>query len=521
MRNFFKSLPLLSGAVDKFRNLALFLVPTYLRNLLWLIETKFFTLAKEGYAQNAAVYGCLRLLSNSIPEPPLVVYLQDSQGEKTQVPYQDPVNQLLLRPNELMTQYEMVELTAIHLGIVGRSHWWKERAIDGTIISLWPLRPDRVGPIYSTSEAEGEKVLWGWSYLVPGEAHYVPIARSEVLTYNLPDPAGETGGIIEGLGPLQAVANEVAADNEATKFVGSVLANYGQPGWAIRLKRQIRDENEAKIVKDGFMDEFGGTNRGRPMLLDADAELEKLSFTLTELEFPNLRMIAESRIAAAFGVPPILIGLFVGLKHAASRANIEQSREIFTETTCTAWWRRIQSWITLDVAREFDPAYVVEFDMDQVAALAAQRVRRIQPIRQAWLDGAATLNDYRAVMKLAPLDPARGDVVLRQNNTTVVGVSDEAEQALDQRQDELAARQITQQQQLTAGNSTPGDNGPDDSGDADAMTKILGPHVRIGRKATTLDALVQNTETAERLYQARLEKLTPNGKSNGNGKNHH
>src|SRR5206468_2572086 len=106
--------------------------------------------------------------------------------------------------------------------------------------ALWPLRPDRVGPIYSTSDAEGEHVLAGWSYLVPGTSNYLGLPRRDVLTFNFPDPSGDSGGIVEGLGPLQVLASEVGADNEATKFVGSLLANSAVPGVVLTTKTPLK-----------------------------------------------------------------------------------------------------------------------------------------------------------------------------------------------------------------------------------------------------------------------------------------
>ena len=200
-------------------------VSNYLQNVLYLLSQQFLDLARNGYAGNAAVYACLKLLSQSVPEPPLIASTEAAVGTTTPLPRAHPLQALIRRPNPLMTEYELHELTTLHLAIVGRSVWWKERSNAGQIIALWPLRPDRVGPIYDTG-----RVISGWSYLVPGTSNYVPIAAADVWLTNFADPAGESGGMVEGLGPLQVLASEVGADNEATRFVGAMLANYGTPG---------------------------------------------------------------------------------------------------------------------------------------------------------------------------------------------------------------------------------------------------------------------------------------------------
>ena len=383
------------------------LVPAYLADLLWLLSQEFLDLARKGYAANAAVYACLRLLSQSVPEPPLVPHVVTKDGDLDKpLPWLHPLYQLIRTPNELMTEYEMWELTTLHLGITGRSVWFIERNNLGAPTALWPLRPDRVGPIYSVDSAAGQKVVKGWSYLIPGTVEYLPIAREDTWFTNLPDPAGESGGMVEGLGPLQTLASEVGADNEATRFVGSMLANYGTPGVLIQTKTPIRDKDTATMIKNNFAREFGGNRRGMAGLIDADTTVTQLGFNLKDLEFPQVRSIAESRIAAAFGVPAILAGLKTGLE-AGIRATIEEQREYFAETTLANYWVRLSTSFSRDVAAEFGDGIVCEFDLTKVKALAKQGRYELEKVAEGFKDGAVTVDEYRE--KVLSLPPIGGD----------------------------------------------------------------------------------------------------------------
>ena len=205
------------------------MVANWLSNAVWLFDTKFLTLTQQAFQQNEVVYACLRLLSQSVPEAPLISYKMKNNNERSPLDYDHPLVKLIRRPNRLMTEYEFWELTTLHMGIVGRSTWWKERDFMGHTIGLWPMRPDRVGPIYSDTNDPATNVLWGWSYLCPDGSGQISIPADDVLFFNFPDPTGESGGMVEGYGPLQALARQVAADNEATKFVGALLANYAAP----------------------------------------------------------------------------------------------------------------------------------------------------------------------------------------------------------------------------------------------------------------------------------------------------
>lgn len=393
-------------------SLAMLLVPGWLKNLRWHLDYTFLSLSQKGYGRNSVVYAILRLLATAVPEAPLRAYQVSATGERTPLPKGHALARLLRRPNELMTDYEMLELLVLHLCIAGRSYWWIDRDNVGTPRALWPLRPDRVGPAYSLSSRDGERVLWGWHYQEPGTATLIPVPRSEILAFNFPDPSGQSGGIIEGLGPLQVLAREIGADNEATDYVGSLLANGAQPGLALKVKTPISDEETARLLKARFKHEFGGPNKGEPAIIDADSEIQPITFTMRELEFPALRDNAESRLAAGFGVPPMLVGLNVGLK-AGTRATLKELREYFTETTLEGWWRRLGDKFTADLAEpEYGDDIEIAFDTTHVRALAGQRFEHARPYKDAWLAGAASRDEYREALGLPKLGPGAGDVYL-------------------------------------------------------------------------------------------------------------
>lgn len=391
---------------------SLSIVPTYLAHLLYLISQRFRDLATEGYGGNAAVFACVQLLKNSVAEPPLIAYTRREDGAPGDpLAWDHPLRQRIRTPNPLMTEAEMWEMVELHCDIAGRSCWWKERDAVGRMIALWPLRPDRVGPIYAGVEdfARGERVIVGWSYLVPGTVHYLAIPRRDVVSYNFPDPMGESGGIVEGWGPLQALLREVSADNEATNYVGNLLHNDARPGIVLEVQGTITSPDDAKVIKASFVDEFGGRRRGSPAVVDRGTNVTSVGFDMHQLEFPALRRIAESRICAAFGVPAILVGLLVGLE-AGIRATIAEQREFFAETTLAGRWRRYSDQFTLDVASEYGAEIVCAFDTTKVKALAAQSSVKVKELTDAAALGAVTKNELRDALGLPPRDD--GDVYI-------------------------------------------------------------------------------------------------------------
>lgn len=401
------------------------LVSPWLKSVVWTISRSFLSLAREGYANNSIVYACLRLLSQSVPEAPLLAYTVGADREKKPVAHDHPLAQLIRQPNPLMTEYELIELITLHLGIVGRSHWWKQRDRAGRVVALWPLRPDRVGPRYGGAEDDDVTqdsrlaIISGWTYAPPGSgaAQFIPL--DDMISFNHPDPAGETGGIVEGLGWVQVLAREIETDNEATTFVGALLKNNAMPGAILQTKTPNLSKDSADRIKRIFGQQFGGSQRGMTAVLDADTTYTAASFNLQQLEFPDLRNIAESRIAAAAGVPAVLVGLKVGID-AGIKATITEQRQYFSETTLANYWRRLADQFTNDLASEFGGDLIVAFDTTQVKALSEQMKAQHTPISDGFAAGAVTLDEYRVrVLHLPELPNGLGQVLYVPTTTTV------------------------------------------------------------------------------------------------------
>jgi hypothetical protein len=225
---------------------------------------------------------------------------------------------------------------------------------------------------------------------------------------------------VEGLGWVQVLAREIETDNEATTFIGALLKNNAMPGAILQTKTPNLSKEAAERIKRIFGQQLGGSQRGMTAVLDADTTYVAASFNLQQLEFPDLRNIAESRIAAAAGVPAVLVGLKVGID-AGIKATIREQREYFSETTLANYWRRLADQFTNDLASEFaGERLVVRFDTSQVKALAAQVKEQTQPIKDGFAAGAVLLDEYRMkVLGLPELPNGLGQVLFVPTTTTV------------------------------------------------------------------------------------------------------
>jgi HK97 family phage portal protein len=394
------------------------LIANYLAGVLWNIDNTWRGIIKQAYGGNAVAYAAVRLLSQSIPEARMRAYVGEDDDRKP-LPNTHPLMKLIRRPNELLTEFGMWELATIHLAAVGRSCWFIERTNAGEPLALWPLRPDRVGPVY-----DPVTTLSGWAYVDPstGAPKYIP-AR-DVIVFLFPDPDGESGGLVEGFGPLCAGRTEIAADNAATNHTGALLANYAQPGVALKITDSV-DEDTARIIKAKFRQEFGGKNAGGVGVLDAGTEITTLGFSLKDLDFSNLRADTESRICAAVGVPSIMVGVNSGLQ-SSTYSNFQEARLAFSEGTLSFYWRRYSDQMTIDLASEYGEDIVCEFDTSTVKALATQFAAQIAPWSVAYKDSVITRDEYRAHLHLEPLGGILGGSIWVPTNGTDIPADEDA-----------------------------------------------------------------------------------------------
>ncbi len=364
------------------------IVPSWQVGLEQPAPTDFNRLASEGYRGNEVVYACVREIASTAAE----VALQVVDGDNQSLP-NHPLQQLLDHPNPELSSFELIEALLTDLLVYGNAFLLKERdpvmralprsadagatgrpgdpptsgrpaVASDAIQALWKLRPDRI------------RIVPGSRRLVRSYVHRVGerethLAPRDVIHFRLPDPTSD----LWGLSPIQVAARQIDTDNEASKYVDAFFRNAAVPFGVIKLKRTLRGgEPEARRIGQRWTDRFRGLlGRFQIGVLDADAEFQRIGLTQEEMAFPELRAQTEARICAAFRVPPVLVGVKVGLDRSTFN-NMAEARRFFWENTMLSLYRRIESKFAAALTPEFSrpgDTVRVRFDFSAVAALRA------------------------------------------------------------------------------------------------------------------------------------------------------
>lgn len=153
-------------------------------------------------------------------------------------------------------------------------------------------------------------------------AHFAPV----------PDPIAR----FRGMSWLSPVVREIQADTAATVHKGKFFDNAATPNLAVTMPIT----EKAKFLEAvQAMDENhkGAANAYKTLWLMGGATTEVIGADMKQLDFAVTQGAGETRIAAAGGVPPIIVGLKEGLQ-AATYSNYGQARRAFADHWARPQW---------------------------------------------------------------------------------------------------------------------------------------------------------------------------------------
>tara|TARA_R110002020_G_scaffold145384_2_gene318659 strand:- start:9042 stop:10751 length:1710 start_codon:yes stop_codon:yes gene_type:complete len=370
-----------------------------------------FNLKDLGNGQsNSAVTACLQVLGVSFSEANLIIKSIDKEGVETTIP-NHPMELLMQRPNPYMSGDVVQQYIMNAMHVFGDAYLLKQRNAVGQVVALYPLIPDNVTP-------KGTPETLITHYVYEMENDEVKIAPEEIIHFRMGlNPKDHK----KGYSPLLTVLREVFGDESAGQLATALLSNMGVPSVMITPKNDfgITDDEGVQIAKT-YQQKVGGSKRGQPLVLSGDMNIEKLSFSPSELDIGTLRRIPEERVSAVLGVPAILAGLGAGLAQA-TYSNAKVLREYFTENKLIPMWRMIGAELTHQLLvpdYESNAITKAEYDFSEVRALQGDEKELYEKINVAVKGGWMSVNEAREKVGL-PVDETE-DVYYVPNNATPV-----------------------------------------------------------------------------------------------------
>lgn len=262
--------------------------------------------------------------------------------------------------------------------IIG-SHSDNPNAVDATVVGyLYKPPPTRDG------------VRTDPTLLLPGEVvHYSP----------LPDPLAR----FRGMSWLTPILREVQADKAATKHKLKFFEQGATISTVVTLDKDITPEEY-----DEFVTRFKAQSEGvdmayKTLFLGGGADVTLNGSNMQQLDFKVTQGAGETRIAAASGMHPTLVGLSEGLQGSSLNAgNFKAAVRLTGDKTIRPLWRTAAASLSTVLASPGSDSFLTYDDRDvaflrddttDVAAIQSKQAETAASlVREGW--DAASVVEY-------------------------------------------------------------------------------------------------------------------------------
>jgi phage portal protein BeeE len=201
------------------------------------------------------------------------------------------------------------------------------------------LRPDWMTVVMGGGEAgDVDAEVIGYIYY-PGGKHSgrdpVTLLPENVAHWKpIPDPTAN----FRGMPWMAPVIREIIGDSATTNHKLKYFENGATPNLAITFDADITIEQAREWIELWKQDHEGWNNAYKTAFFGGGSTPTPVGSDMKQIDFKSVQGAGETRIAAAAGVPPIVVGLSEGLA-SATYSNYGQARRAFADLTMRPLWR--------------------------------------------------------------------------------------------------------------------------------------------------------------------------------------
>lgn len=346
--------------------------------------------SRIGYGQNPIVYACVNKLAEAVARLPLTLYQDRTKRREIE---NHPMHDLFSRPSPRSTWAEFARASVSYYRITGNA-FFERVIVQGRPAEIYSLRPDRMRIVSPQSgvftyryEVNGQHVEWTTDY---------DKALTPIWHWKNFHPTDDYWG----MGALDPSVRDVDLFNAYQDENKGLLDNLATPSGAFRYNPkdggqtgtgqmpQTMFENLKKMLDNRDMT---GKKRGRPLLLEGGLEWQQFGLSPQDMQYVEGQREASRRIALAFGVPPMVLGI----PGDNTYSNLIEANEDFYRSSVMPLAQEFCDTLTQWLSPAFgdpDSNMYLTFDEDEIPALSASRERKWSMVVNAdWL----TTNEKR------------------------------------------------------------------------------------------------------------------------------
>lgn len=200
------------------------------------------------------------------------------------------------------------------------------------------MRPDWVTIVLDRPNEEIDAAVLGYQYHPGGRSSGsdpVNLLADEVAHFApIPDPRAR----YRGMSWLTPLIRDIQGDNAAEAHKLAFYENGATPNLVVRRPEEMDKGAFTKWVQLMEAGHTGSANAYRTLYLTNGADATVIGANMRQLDFAVVQGHGETRVAAAAGVPPIIVGLSEGLA-AATYSNYGQARRAYADLWARPTWR--------------------------------------------------------------------------------------------------------------------------------------------------------------------------------------
>lgn len=315
--------------------------------------------------RSSLVEACVSWIANAFTQAVPVVMRYSGDDHFGEADRRHPAARLIRRPTydpvtgrSYYSWIPLIKATVMSVVADGNGYWRKRRSVVRRPAQIWYIPHWMMEPKHQSGS--GDFVSY-YEYRVNGQR--AEVDPEDIVHFrDSIDPDNQ----LKGVSKLRKLLREIFTDEEAARWTAALLRNNGVPGVVIApdAGAAAPSEDEAKLIKARFMEDFTGDRRGEPIVLGAPTKVQQYGFSPENMKLGELRDIPEERVSAVLGIPAAVAGLGAGLQTAKVGATMAELVDLAWQNGVLPLSRLIAGEITEQLLPDFEVSNDIEFAFD-------------------------------------------------------------------------------------------------------------------------------------------------------------
>ena len=332
------------------------------------------------FRTSSVIYACVKKIALVAPDANMEIGEWD--GDSWEPDTSHPDLDLLRQPNPINDWRMFVWNLVGHLLMTGMSYVWKKKNAAGEIVGLVAVPTSSVSPIYSKRTG----MLTHYRIATTDQTEPALVMLEDVFVMMYPDMTYPSMGV----GPMQACLRDLQIDNARAAQMIEILTQMHFASLVVTQDKPL-SPRQKRDVRARVRDKIGSGKRGDVLFLGGKGTKAEFQRAPNDIDWPGTANLSESRIASAFGIPPILLGFRVGLD-ASTFSNYGMSKTAFYQDTMKPLWQWMAGTLERGLYRNEGKDDEVEANLDDVPELQVDADTVHERARKDYFGGLLTKN---------------------------------------------------------------------------------------------------------------------------------